>query len=76
MNWEAIGLVGETVGALAVVVSLGYLALQVRQNSNMARVERRDWRYDARAACIVRARCRFQVSGDQVPVFSARGTLP
>ena len=30
MNWEALGAVGEIVGALAVVVTLAYLALQVR----------------------------------------------
>jgi hypothetical protein len=30
MNWEAIGAVGEILGALAVVMTLGYLALQVR----------------------------------------------
>ena len=30
MNWDAIGAIGEIVGALAVVVSLVYLAVQVR----------------------------------------------
>lgn len=30
MNWEAIGAVGEIVGALAVLVTLIYLAIQVR----------------------------------------------
>ena len=39
MNWEAIGAIGEIVGAMAVVLSLIYLAIQVRQNSNMARAE-------------------------------------
>ena len=38
MNWEAIGAVGELVGALAVVLTLGYLAAQVRQNTMGARV--------------------------------------
>ena len=33
MNWEAIGAVGELVGGLAVVLSLGYVAYQVRQSS-------------------------------------------
>ena len=33
MNWEAISAVGEILGALAVVVSLLYLAAQIRQNS-------------------------------------------
>jgi len=33
MNWEAIGAVSETIGAIAVVVTLIYLAVQIRQNS-------------------------------------------
>ena len=37
MNWEAIGAVGEILGALAVVATLGYLATQIRQNTKTAR---------------------------------------
>lgn len=33
MNWEAIGALGEVGGAIGVVVTLGYLAAQVRHNS-------------------------------------------
>jgi len=33
MNWEAIGAIGEIVGALAVVASLAYLVIQIRQNT-------------------------------------------
>ena len=33
MNWEALGAVGEVVAAIAVIVTLGYLALQIRQNT-------------------------------------------
>lgn len=33
MNWEAIGAIGEIVGAITVVVTVGYLALQIRQNT-------------------------------------------
>jgi hypothetical protein len=33
MNWEAIGAVGEILGALGVIVTLGYLATQIRQNT-------------------------------------------
>ncbi len=33
MNWEAIGAVGEIVGAVAVVLTLVYLAVQLRQNT-------------------------------------------
>ena len=30
VNWDAVGAIGETVGALAVVLTLAYLALQIR----------------------------------------------
>lgn len=33
MNWDAIGAIGELVGALAVILTLGFLAVQVRQNT-------------------------------------------
>ena len=33
MNWEAIGAVGEVLGAVGVIITLAYLALQIRQNS-------------------------------------------
>ena len=33
MNWNAIGASGEVLGALAVVITLGYLAVQIRQNT-------------------------------------------
>jgi hypothetical protein len=37
MNWEAIGAIGEVLGAIGVIVTLGYLATQVRQNSRSVR---------------------------------------
>ena len=37
MNWEAIGAIGETLGASAVVISLLYLAAQIRQNSRVVK---------------------------------------
>lgn len=37
MNWEAVGAIGETLGAIAVVVSLLYLAAQIRQNSRVVK---------------------------------------
>jgi hypothetical protein len=33
MNWEAIGAIGEIAGALAVIATLGYVAIQIRQNT-------------------------------------------
>ncbi len=38
MNWEAIGAIGEILGAFAVVISLVYLALQIRTQNVESRV--------------------------------------
>ena len=34
MNWDAVGAIAELLGAIAVFLTLAYLALQVRQNAN------------------------------------------
>ena len=39
MNWEAIGAVGEAVGAVGVIASLLYLAMQVRSSTRASAVE-------------------------------------
>jgi len=39
MNWEAWGAIGEVAGAIAVFVTLAYLATQVRQTNKMSRFE-------------------------------------
>ena len=39
MNWDAIGAIGEIVGAGAVVISLVYLAVQIRFSARSARSE-------------------------------------
>ena len=39
MNWEAIGAIGEVLGALAVVITLMYLALQLKENAKGLRVQ-------------------------------------
>jgi len=38
MNWEALGALGEIVGALAVIVTLVYLSVQIRQNTKASRI--------------------------------------
>ena len=38
MNWEAIGAVGEILGAIAVVLSLAYLAVQIKNQNKEARL--------------------------------------
>jgi hypothetical protein len=42
LNWEAVGAVGELVGAVAVVITLIYLSAQVRQNTRAVRGARFD----------------------------------
>jgi hypothetical protein len=37
MNWDAIGAIGEVMGSLAVFITLGYLALQIRHARSEAR---------------------------------------
>ncbi|MEH6588586.1 MAG: hypothetical protein V7720_18700, partial [Halioglobus sp.] len=39
MNWEAIGAIGEVVGGIGVIVTLLYLALQVRASTVASKVE-------------------------------------
>ena len=39
MNWDAIGAIGEVAGALVVIISVIYLASQVRQNTAALRAE-------------------------------------
>jgi hypothetical protein len=33
MNWEALGAIAELIGAIAVILTLAYLAVQIRQNN-------------------------------------------
>jgi hypothetical protein len=35
MNWDAIGAISEAIGAAAVIITLAYLAVQIRQNTQM-----------------------------------------
>ena len=39
MNWDAVGAIAELAGALGVVASLAYLAIQIRQNTAQQRRE-------------------------------------
>ena len=38
-NWEAIGAIGEVAGAVAVIVTLAYLAVQIRANTAASKAE-------------------------------------
>ena len=41
MNWEAVSAIAEIVGVIAVVISLVYLSMQIRQNTKVARAATR-----------------------------------
>ncbi len=41
MNWEAVGAIGEMIGAVGVILTLAYLAYQIRQNTRqLVQIER------------------------------------
>lgn len=42
MNWQAFGAVAEMIGAIGVIATLGYLAVQVRQNTRAIRAQTYD----------------------------------
>jgi hypothetical protein len=39
MDWDAIGAVGDFVGGVGVILTLGYLAVQIRQNTRAQRYD-------------------------------------
>jgi hypothetical protein len=47
MDWEAIGAIAEACGALAVLVTLVYLALQIRQQNGVTRAQVHQQRADS-----------------------------
>jgi hypothetical protein len=46
MNWDAIGAIGQTLGSVAVFVTLGYLAVQARNTRDEARRSVSQYRAD------------------------------
>lgn len=65
MNWEAISTIAEIVGAAAVVISLIYLAIQIRQNNRQVEEQIRALRlqaYDTAGADF--STLRLHVSGN------------
>ncbi|MGR8949725.1 MAG: hypothetical protein ACU84Q_16910 [Gammaproteobacteria bacterium] len=45
MNWDAVGALAELLGAIAVIATLFYLAIQIRENSQMMRSTIREQRF-------------------------------
>jgi hypothetical protein len=59
MNWDAIGAIGETIGAVAVVISILYLSIQIRSNTRATK-----------ASASFDATHSWAASNEQVPQFS------
>ena len=67
MNWEAIGAIGEVVGALAVIATILYLAIQLRMSNKFEAANHHDLHMD-------RIRQRFLVvaqDGDLMRIVAA-----
>ena len=43
MNWEAVGAIAETLGAIAVIISIAYLAVQVRHTRLQLQAQAEDY---------------------------------
>jgi len=54
MNWDAVGAVAELLGAIGVIVSLVYLAIQIRRNT---RIQKRTNLGDIATELATTARC-------------------
>jgi len=52
VNWEAVGAIGEVVGALAVVITLIFLSFQLRQNTKSVRKAYRSQMAETVSNCI------------------------
>jgi hypothetical protein len=59
MNWDAIGAVGEIVGALTVLITLIYLATQIRQ-SNRIGITASEANFRMMAKLLIRALLKCQ----------------
>jgi len=54
MNWDALGAVAELIGAIAVVATLFYLAVQIKQNGRMVRSTIREQRFGANQNLLIK----------------------
>ncbi|MGR8949047.1 MAG: hypothetical protein ACU84Q_13450 [Gammaproteobacteria bacterium] len=68
MNWDAVGAIGEVIGAIAVVVSLLYVAVQIRNQNKQSRLNSvneaaRQWNEVLASTASDRALCEVWVEG-------------
>lgn len=69
MSWEAVGALAESLGALAVVISLVYLAYQIRQNTHAMRLAE----YDSRATAFREIVTNIGRSAESARIFLEGG---
>ena len=68
MNWEAMGATGEVIGAVGVIISILYLAVQVRSNTRSLKAS------TFQAACDASARISLALGSDpQVALVWQKG---
>ena len=72
MNWEAAGAVGEIIGAVAVFITLVYLAVQIRQNTGAVRAAALDSSVNAMASI----RAKIHDSGELTDIYLRGGENP
>ena len=74
MNWDAIGAIGETVGAVAVIATLFYLATQIRQSNRAVEESLRSIRLDSTRSTVESfARYRALISQPDLADIYLRG---
>jgi len=74
MNWDAIGAIGEVLGAVAVVATLFYLAIQIRQNSRSVEQSVRALRLSAAEGTVEGfSRYRERISRSEGSALVAKG---
>jgi hypothetical protein len=74
MNWDAIGAIGEVVGSIAVLATLFYFAIQIRQNNRNVEESLRSLRLGAADSTVTTfARYRELVSQKGIAEIYVRG---
>lgn len=74
MNWEAIGAIGEAVGAFGVILTIAFLALQIRQNSTLLKNNTRQLEQNFQVA-VSQAHAKTAGSADSMLVVAQSNEL-
>ena len=67
MNWDALGALAEMIGATAVLITLIYLAIQIRQTKELARSQTYHMAIEQMVAACLRPRRRHQSFPQSLP---------